>query len=115
MDTFLASFWKKIIEFLNWIFDTLFKPFRWALDGIFWILGHAAYWIFDGLLTAIQLSFSGLDFSAVLFSNTLGGDLPPLLTWFVVQLGLPQCFSLIGVAIGIRMLLNLLPAAVTRI
>lgn len=118
MDTiynFLSNFWKKIAELLEWVVDTFFIPFRWILDGFFWIIGHAAYWIFDGILTAIQLSFSGLDFSAVLFSNSLGSNLNPVLTWFIVQLGLPQCFSLVGVAIGIRMLLNLLPAAVTRI
>ena len=112
---FFATFWKKVVEFLVWFFNTLLLPLRWMLDGIFWILGHAAYWIFNGLLTAIQLSFSAIDFSAVLFNNTLGSSMHPLLVWFINQLGIPQCFSLIGTAIGIRMLLNLLPASVTRI
>ena len=111
----LSYFWEKIISIFKWLVDTLLIPFRWLLDGLFWIVSHVVYYVFDGFLTAVSLSFEAIDFSSVLFSNTLGDDLHPALCWFIVELGLPQCFTLIGVAVGIRMLLNLLPAAVTRI
>ena len=115
MEDVLNWIWKQIVKVVFWLFDTLLIPFRWLLDGVLWVIGNALYFIFDGLLTVFQLFFQGLDFSAVLFSNTLGSSMHPLLVWFINQLGLPQCFSLIGLAIGIRMLLNLLPAAITRI
>lgn len=115
MEEILAWIWEKIVEVIFWLIDTFFTPFRWILDGILWIIGHILYLIFDGLLTVIQLFFQTLDFSAVLFNNTLGSNLHPVMVWFINQLGIPQCFSIIGMAIGIRMLLNLLPAAVTRI
>ncbi len=115
MEEIFTWLWNQVVKVVFWLFDTLLTPFRWLLDGILWIIGRALYLIFDGLLTVIQLFFGSIDFSAVLFSNTLGSSLHPVLVWFINQLGIPQCFTLIGLAIGIRMLLNLLPAAVTRI
>ncbi len=113
---FFKGFWGYIKIFFLWLIDSVFAPFRWALDGFFTVITAIFYLIFDGFLTAVTLIFKGFDFSSMVFSSvgsSLG--LPDAAVWFITQLGLPQCVTMITVAIGIRMLLNLIPAAVTRI
>jgi hypothetical protein len=113
---FFKGFWKLIKKFFWWLIDSVFAPFRWALDGFFTVITSIFYLIFDGFLTAVAAVFKTFDLSSMLFSSVGSSlDLPPAAIWLVTQLGLPQCVTMVVVAFGIRMLLNLLPAAVTRI
>ena len=105
---------------LNAPFSALFGFLRllltWTLDGILWLLGKAFFLPFDGLLTAISALFNAIDLSA--FAATYAMDwagLPPQLIWFVNAVAIPQGMTILAGAIGIRMLLNLIPAAFTRI
>ncbi len=88
----------------------------WALDGILWLLGKAFFIPFDGLLTCISSFFKAIDFSVFPSSYALDwAGMPPQMIWFINAVSLPQGVTIIFLAIGIRMLLNLIPAAFTRI
>jgi len=116
ISSWLSKFWKKFLDWLWWLLDNLFTPFKWVLDGFFTVFETIAYAVFDGFLTTVVLIFNAFDFSSVLFSRSSGWlGLPDQLVWLITQLGLPQCFSLFGLALGIRLLINLLPASITRI
>ncbi len=113
---FFKGFWKLIKKFFWWLIDSVFAPFRWALDGFFTVISAIFYLMFDGLLTAVAAVFKSFDLSSLLFTSVGSAlDLPAAAIWIITELGLPQCISMVVIAIGIRMLLNILPAAVTRI
>lgn len=100
--------------------DAIFKYFadllKWALDGIMWVIGKATFVIFDGLLTVISAFFLALDFSSFLASYAMNwAGLPSQMIWLINAVGIPQGVLILSGAIGIRMLLNLIPAAFTRI
>lgn len=116
LTNFFKGFWKVIKKFFWWLIDSVFAPFRWAMDGFFAVISSIFYLMFDGFLTAVVAVFNTLDLSASFFSQTADwAGLPSQLTWLITQLGLPQCLSMMALALGIRVLLNVLPAAVTRI
>jgi hypothetical protein len=113
---FFKYFWQKLLEWFWWILDSLFAPLRWFVDGIVLFIEWLVFTLFDGFLLAIVAVFETFDLSASFFSQSAGWlGLPDQLIWLITQLGLPQCFSFFGLALGIRLLLNLLPAAVTRL
>jgi hypothetical protein len=113
---FVSKLWKYLKDIFWWLIDSFFTPFRWVLDGLFSVATALFLLAFDGFLSAVVAVFKGIDFSAVLFSSIgSASGLPDLAVWFITQLGLPQCVTMVVAAIGIRMLLNLIPAAVTRI
>ena len=101
---------------LTALFDFLKTIFSWALDGLLWLLGKFFFLPFDGILTVISGLFNAIDFSAFLASYAMNwAGLPPQMIWFVNAVGIPQGITILTAAIGIRMILNLIPAAVTRI
>lgn len=89
---------------------------KYCLDGFLWLLGKALYLPFDGLLTVISTFFKTIDLSTFVSSYALNwAGLPPQMIWFVNAIAIPQGITILLGAIGIRMLLNLIPAAFTRI
>ncbi|MCB2216112.1 hypothetical protein [Desulfofustis glycolicus] len=92
-------------------------------DAVLWIfenVGNLISWVFftiyDGLLTVLYSFAAAIDFSAVMFNAAAQySSMPSQLIWLINQIGLPQGFTYLGGAIVIRMLLNLLPAAITRV
>lgn len=102
---FIASFWESIkaafVTFLNTVFS---------------LIGWVFYCIFDGFLAVVFAFFDTLDLSVVAFDMAASwSDLPPQLIWLIVQLSIPQCLTIITGAIGVRLLLNIIPASLTRI
>lgn len=89
---------------------------EWGLDGGLYILKLGMYFVFDGLLTVVYAIVGSLDVGSFVV-NTAGvwGGLPPQLIYLINAIGLPSGLSIVLYAIIIRMLLNLIPAAVTRI
>lgn len=101
--------------FLNfWVQAKLFS--KWGLDGALYVLKVGFFFIIDGLLTAIYAIVSTLDLGSLVFNVAgLWAGLPPQVIYLVNAVGIPSGLSMILYAIVIRMLLNLIPAAFTRI
>jgi len=101
---------------INSLFEFLKSGLTLLLDGVLWIIGKALFLIFDGILTVISTVFTAIDISSLLSSYAMDwAGLPPQMIWFVNAVGLPQGISILTAAISIRMLLNLIPAAFTRV
>lgn len=105
-----------MIDFINGFGVLLQNILKWALDGILWILKMVPYLVYDGILTVFQLTISALSLPSVLF--TAAGEwglLPPQAVYIINALGIPIGISMILAAIAVRMAINLIPAALTRI
>jgi len=103
-------------DFINGFFRFLMDGFRWLAEALGEVLAYVAYTVYDGLLTVIFTFASAVDLSAVAFNIAAQyAGLPSQLIWLVNQVELPQSMTYIAAAIVIRMLLNLIPAAFTRI
>lgn len=116
LSDWLTKFWTYLKTFFWWIVDSFYIPIKWMLDGFFSVISSIFFFMFDGFLTAVAGVFKAFDLSSIFFTSVGNAvDLPDAAIWLITQLGLPQCVTMVVAAIGIRMLLNLLPAAVTRI
>jgi len=105
-----------IMGFINGFFAIIQDLLKWVLDGLMYVLKTALYFPFDGLLTAIEGLISALDISQLMISSaSTWGAMPPQLLYVVNAIGIPQGLSLLAYAYGIRMAINLIPAALTRI
>jgi hypothetical protein len=105
-----------LIEFFEFFWSIFEDAFIWLLNGFLWIISQFFYLIFDGLLLIVEGFFTLLDLSAVGFASAADwSGLPDQLIWIINQVNLPQGFSIIVSAIGLRVLINLIPAAITRI
>lgn len=89
---------------------------KWGLDGGLYVLKLGLYFVFDGLLTVVYSIVGALDVGSLVFNiGGLWAGLPSQLIYLINSIGLPSGLSIVLYAIVIRMLLNLIPAAVTRI
>ena len=105
-----------IYNFFKSFFGFLIDIFIWLLESFFWILSEFPYFLFDGFLVVIEGAFTLLDLSGLALDSALDwSSLPDQLVWILVQIDFSQGLSIIMVGVGIRMLINLIPAAVTRI
>ncbi len=105
-----------IINFFKSIPGLIWDAITWLLDNIGAAFSWLFFTIYDGLLTVLYSFAAGLDFSAVMFNTAAQySSMPPQLIWLINQIGLPQALTYLAGAIVIRMLLNLLPAAITRV
>lgn len=136
---FLNSFWESIktlfFDALSWLSDNIFDSLIWLLDRLYnlvlwflnglyllleWLLNALSsivqaifLWTLDGMLTLVYLFVASLDLSS--FVLNYWGLLSPQMLYVVNQSGIPQGLSLLAWALGIRLLLNLIPAAFTRV
>lgn len=105
-----------LVSFVNAFFTSLQVALKWVLDGGMWILKTVLFVILDGLFTVIVSFVSAIDLSTVISSGAASwAGLPPQMLYLVNQCGIPQGLSLITGAIVVRMIINLIPAAFTRI
>lgn len=103
-------------DFVNGFFGYLMDGFLWLAEAVGKVISYLLFTIYDGLLTVIYAFASAIDFSAVMFNMAAQyAGLPPQLIWLINAVNLPQSVTYIVTAIIIRMIINLLPAAVTRI
>ncbi len=70
----------------------------------------------DGIFTIVEALIASISIGS-LGTVTLAqwASLPPQLVWMITQLGLADALAITGSAYGIRFLLNLIPASLTRI
>lgn len=108
---------------LDWLFDFISSFFsgcwdilKLGLDAVITLITTVLYWFWDGFLFLVTNLISTLDLSSLAFNQYAAwADLPPQLVYLLNQLALPQCAAMIAAAITIRMTLNIIPAALTRI
>lgn len=101
---------------LAWLIDAIYTPLAWVLDGLIYILKAVPWLIIDGFLSAVVLFVSAIDLSAVVFQWAAGYALIPSFgIYFMNAIGFPQFVTLISGAYVIRLLLNIIPAAITRV
>lgn len=99
-----------------WLLNALYLPVKWLLDAFIYILIAIPYLILQGILASILLIIQGIDFSSVVFQYVAGiSHIPPLGIYIMVSIGLPQFLTIISSAYLIRLALNLIPAAFTRV
>lgn len=103
-------------DFVNNFFGLLYDGFVWIIDSIITVIGYALFLIYDGILTVIFAFASAVDLSAVMFNIAAEySNLPPQLIWIINAICLPQMLTYITSGIIVRMVINLIPAAVTRV
>ncbi len=110
------SFFQTVVNWLTNFFAWVEQAFLWVLDGLAVILQFVAFTILDGLFLVVESIIAAIDLSAVVFNYAAAwSHLPDQLIWLINALGLPQCFTILGSAYLIRLLLNLIPSVFTRV
>jgi hypothetical protein len=105
-----------ILSFFNGIVETIVGIFTWLLNGIVWLSLKLIYVTCDGFFSVIVAFINGINLNDVMpYIQSSWGDLPAQIIWLANAIGLPQGLGMLGSAYLIRMLLNLIPAAFTRI
>lgn len=103
--SFFALFWSSLRSLLDWL-----------LSGTLYVFKAGFYFILDGFLTVVYAIVGALDIGSL--ATSYGGywaGLPPQLLYAINACGIGSGISILVYAMGIRMLLNLIPAAFTRI
>jgi hypothetical protein len=104
------------VDFLNDFWESIKAGGAWIINGMEYGIGTILYSITDGLLTVIYSLVAALDMSALTTSMAANyGLLPTQLVYVLNAICLPQGIAIIVSAIALRMALNLIPAAFTRI
>ena len=105
-----------IIAFIDSFFSSLQGVGVWLLNGLLYVLKAAIYFPFDAILSVISAALTAVDVSSILVSASAAwAGMPSQLIWVINAIGIPQGLSILASAYLIRMALNLIPAAFTRI
>lgn len=113
---FIAGFFDAVLSFLNQVVTILFEVVTWVLNAVVWLITEIIYVTLDGFFSVIIAFVNGIDLSSVMpYIQASWGTLPSQIIWLANAVGFPQGLALLGSAYIIRMLLNLIPAAFTRI
>ena len=108
---------------MNWLKDWIgdfynifFKIAKWLLEFVIQFAKYVVFTVYDGFLTVISTFLSVIDLSSNAFNIAAQySNMPSQLIWLINQVNLPQAMAYIVLGITIRMTLNVIPAAVTRI
>ncbi|MBU0484828.1 MAG: hypothetical protein KKB30_09980 [Proteobacteria bacterium] len=105
-----------ILSFINSFFSAFWLILKLGVDVLFVTAKAILYMFFDGFLFVVTNLISTLDLSALAFTEyAKWNDLPPQLIYLINQLALPQGAALIAGALVIRLILNIIPASLTRV
>jgi len=105
-----------LIRVVSVLSDFIILIAKWALTAFVWVLGKTLFYPFDGLLTCISSIFNAINLSTFVASYAMNwAGLPTQMIWLINAVAIPQGISILLAAITIRMLINLIPAAFTRI
>lgn len=105
LSDFFSNFWQLLSNVLTDVIDVAAK-----------FMGYVIYCMLDGLFACVYVFFNALDLSTIAFDMAAEwSNVPDQLVWLINQCGIPQCVAVITGAMAIRLLLNIIPAAFTRI
>jgi phage-related protein len=102
---FFSKLWQKVSDVLEWCVDLIKDIFTAAWDFAI----DAVCWAFDGLLGIIVSAVNAIDTSGVSGAGSAWGGLPAEVTNVLGLLGIGEAASIIVAAIGIRLVLQLIP------
>ena len=103
-------------DFINGFFGFMWDLIKVVFEALFDFIGLFFYFFFDGFLSFFQTMLAGVNLGALGFNVFASwSNMPPQLIYLVNQLGLPQGVTIIAGAIAVRKVIDLLPAAVTRV
>lgn len=113
-----------LIDTVNGFFSGLFDGLgqlglavlNWCFMGMIYVISYPLIYLLEGVLAAVSAVLGALDFSAISidWAGTILG-LPGPMLYLLHGCGFDLGLSLIAGAIGIRVLLNLIPGALTRV
>ena len=103
-------------SFYTSIADACWYVLYYFLDGLILVIGYSLFYIYDGFLSVISTVLSLFDVSTSMF-DIIGyiTGLPPAMIYLISQAGIPEGLMMISAAYIVRILLNLIPAALTRV
>lgn len=103
-------------NFVSSFFDILFKVIKWLLEFVIQFGKYVVYTVYDGILTVITAFLNAIEISNDAFNLAAQySSMPTQLVWLINEISFPQAMGYIVLAIIIRMTLNIIPAAFTRI
>ncbi len=107
----------KIIDFCSNFWEMLTNVFNWILDGILYLLSELVYLFLDVFFTIIEAIITAIDFAQVTALSSFGdwNVLPDQILYLLYKLNIAQCLTMLAAACLIRLTLNLIPAAFTRV
>lgn len=106
---FFLAFWESLKALLG-------EFVVWILTPIYNVLKSFFLWLWDLILTFVSWILNALPFDEDLFDISFIWDaIPDTLLWMLNELEFDKGFLILVTAIGIRLLLNLIPTWATRI
>lgn len=96
---------EKIVQFATYVKDLYLQVFKdaWEMLTDTWV------WVFDQMLSVAVSALGSLDLSGITQHTNAWGSLPSEVLEVTSALGLGSALAVIGAAILIRMLLQLVP------
>jgi len=119
LKTWLGKFqaWldKTVTDAFKWFFDKIEAAYHWVLELVkkivqtAWdMMMDAVSWVLEQVLDIVKTAVQAVDVSA--FDGIASGlQIPPEILNILSLIGIPQALGIIVAAIGIRLLLQLIP------
>lgn len=101
----IAKFVQKLIDAVAWIGQLFVKVFVALWD----MVRDAACWVFEQSLEIAITALNAFDFTALTSQAGAWAGLPAQVLEVLAAVGLTTCLGLIVTAIGIRLMLQLIP------
>ncbi len=109
-----------VIEWIKWAVESIGKTLK---DTIYWFFDMLWSWVdsflqfmWDKALNLVEFMVGLIDFKNEMFDMSLGwAGLPTQVIYILNECGLDNCLLIIVSAMTIRMLVNLIPASLTRV
>ena len=107
----------RIGEFVSAFFGQLLDVLEWLLSGFVYIVSEIFYLIFDVILTVLEGIINAIDFAQLTALTAFSdwGLLPDQILYVLGRLNFAQALAILSSAYLIRLTLNLIPAAFTRV
>lgn len=117
---FLQGLYDAVVSFFTNFFSDMAQlivdALSWLLDGFILVISFTVLFIIQGFFTVISTLLNMLDFSSLALdlAGSLG-VLPPALIYLLKASGFTTGMSIVIAAYSIRLALNLIPGAFTRV
>ena len=107
----------QIWEFLLQVWEKLYGIQLWLCKQILNLCCEVVYFLLKVCFTAVLTIINGIDFAGVQILDAFNSWdlLPDQVIYILDQLSFGMCLTMLASAYGIRLLLNLIPAAFTRV
>lgn len=105
----------KIIEFCVNFFSMLIDLINWFFDGFVHIVSEIFYYFVDVFFSMIESIVNSVSFSSLTSSFGNWNILPPQIIYILSQLDITIILGMLASACLIRLTLNLVPGAFTRV